>query len=245
MYKLLIAEGNGEFRQILAQSLSREFTVRSCADGEAAEQLLLQFRPDLLVLDLMLPGIDGITLLHRMRQANICPTVLATLAYQSPFIHCALEKYGVAYAVMKPCDAGALACQVRFLADTLTEEVPLPTPPQASSLSAILLHLGLKPKLDGYQQLLIATPCYLKDPQQSLTKELYPFVAEQVSKTALAVERSMRHAVQSAWGRADMSVWRQYFPAAPDGTVPKPTVGSFIASIAAFLEQQQTHQKRA
>ena len=108
MYKLLIAEGNGEFRQMLAQSLSREFTVRSCADGEAAEQLLLQFRPDLLVLDLMLPGIDGITLLHRMRQANICPTVLATLAYQSPFIHCALEKYGVAYYKMFSDDIQSL-----------------------------------------------------------------------------------------------------------------------------------------
>ena len=243
MHKLLIAEGNNELRQAVAQRLDRDFAVLTCADGETAQHMLHTFSPDLLVLDLMLPGIDGITLLHRMHTANVRPTVLVTLAYQSPFILSSLEKYGAAYAVNKPCSPEALACQIRFLASWAEESAP--TPPRELPLSSILLQLGLKPKLDGYQQLLIAIPRYLEDPRQNLTKELYDFVGHQVGKTALAVERSMRHTISSAWGRADMALWRQYFPAAPDGTVPKPTVGSFIAHIAAVLEQQQTHQKRA
>lgn len=244
MQKLLIAESNEELRQVLAQSLSREFTIQTCGNGETAQQLLRSFSPDLLVLDLMIPGIDGITLLHRMQSDAKQPTVLVTLAYHSPFILSALEKYGVAYAVSKPCDADALACQVRFLASMLLpEETPPATP--AISLPAILLQLGIKPKLDGYQQLLIAIPHYLEDPRQNLTKELYDYVGSQVGKTALAAERSMRHAIQSAWYRADMAVWQQFFPAAPDGTVPRPTVGSFIAQIAAYLQQHQAYEKGA
>lgn len=244
MRKLLIAEGSEELRQALAQSLDGEFAVQTCADGEAARKLLHEFVPDLVVLDLMLPEIDGITLLRCMAEEKIRPAVLVTLAYQSPFILAALEKYGVAYAVSKPCDANALASQVCFLADSLTpEEVPAPLP--ELSLPSILLQLGIKPKLDGYEQLLLAIPRYLEDPRQNLTKELYDFVGHAVGKTALAVERSMRHAIQSAWSRADMNIWRQYFPAAPDGTVPKPTVGSFIAHIGAILESHQLYQKRA
>ena len=90
MRKLLIAEGSEELRQALAQSLDGEFTVQTCADGEAARKLLHDFLPDLVVLDLMLPEIDGITLLRCMAAEKIRPAVLVTLAYQSPFILAAL-----------------------------------------------------------------------------------------------------------------------------------------------------------
>ena len=66
MRKLLIAEGSEELRQALAQSLDGEFAVQTCADGETARNLLHDFLPDLVVLDLMLPEIDGITLLRCM-----------------------------------------------------------------------------------------------------------------------------------------------------------------------------------
>ena len=244
MRKLLIAEGSEELRQALARSLAGEFSVQICADGETARDILHTFAPDLVVLDLMLPGVDGITLLQCMASADRHPAVLATLVYHSPFILSAMEKFGVAYAVSKPCDANALAGQVRFLAESLAPEAALAPMPELS-LPSILLQLGIKPKLDGYRQLLIAIPRYLEDPRQNLTKELYDFVGHATDKTAMAAERSMRHAIQSAWSRADMSVWRQYFPAAPDGTVPKPTVGSFIAHIAAAMEGQRSHQKRA
>lgn len=243
MPRLLIAEGNDELRQALAQALEQEFTVQVCADGESAQRLVQTFGPDLLVLDLMLPGIDGITLLHRMAQSGIAPVTLVTLAYQSPFILAALEKYGVAYAVSKPCNFDAVACQVRFLADAFQSEAPAAV--QELPLSAILLQLGFSPRLDGYKQLLLAIPRYMEDPGQNLTKELYDYVGHAVGKTALAAERSMRHAIVAAWTRGDMAHWCRYFPAAPDGTVPKPTVGSFISHIAAFLAEQHTYQKRA
>ena len=244
MKKLLIADCNEDYRLALTAALKDSYHVLSCRTGTEALELLRRETPDILVLDLMLPEIDGITLLRCMAAEKIRPAVLVTLAYQSPFILAALEKYGVAYAVSKPCDANALASQVCFLADSLTpEEVPAPLP--EFSLPSILLQLGIKPKLDGYEQLLLAIPRYLEDPRQNLTKELYDFVGHAVGKTALAAERSMRHAIQSAWSRADMNIWRQYFPAAPDGTVPKPTVGSFIAHIGAILESHQLYQKRA
>lgn len=243
MRKLLIAEGNDELRQALVQALDREFIVQTCTDGESAQRLAQSFRPDLLVLDLMLPCVDGITLLHRMAQADIMPITLVTLAYQSPFILAALEKYGVAYAVSKPCDWEAVACQVRFLGAVAQSDTPAAV--QEQSPSGILLQLGFSPRLDGYKQLLLAIPRYMEDPGQNLTKELYNWVGHAVGKTALAAERSMRHAICAAWARADMEHWRRYFPAAPDGTVPKPSVGSFISHIAAVLAEQHTYQKRA
>ena len=78
MTNLLLADGSDEFRAALSQALADHFHVCCCKTGkEALEQALLS-PPDIMVLDLMLPELDGLSLLEALHMANIFPVVLAT-----------------------------------------------------------------------------------------------------------------------------------------------------------------------
>lgn len=238
MYKLLITEGNEELRHALVKELGSAYLIKSCADGEQAQKLLADFGPDLWILDLMLPMVDGMTLLRQAHCDGLHPVTLVTLSYTSEYILGALQKYEVAYAVSKPCSAQAVACQIHELAATIAS-APQPSEDPGINLSTVLLELSVSPKVDGFGYLLTAIPLYMADPRQGLTKELYSAVGHSFGKNGLQIERCIRTAIQSAWARGDMRVWQRYFPSAPDGSVPRPSNGDFISHIAAYMSAQK------
>ena len=68
---LFIVEDEQNLAGILADYLRREhFTVDLFFDGISAQKALQQRAPDLLLLDLMLPGLDGLSLLRELRQTS-------------------------------------------------------------------------------------------------------------------------------------------------------------------------------
>lgn len=105
--KLLIADGNEEFRRALAAELQGAYHVRCCGDGKEALSLLRSFVPDVLVLDLMLPELDGISLLQSAASAGLCPMVLVTSRFYNDYILGALGELSVGYMMRKPCDIPA------------------------------------------------------------------------------------------------------------------------------------------
>ena len=238
MLKLLISEGNEELRLAIAEQLQSEYRIKLCSNGEQVKAALADFTPDLWVLDLMLPLVDGITLLQEAEKIGIKPVTLVTLTHVSDYIVGALHKYGVAYAMSKPCRADALAGQLQELAVTIPQDAASARLP-AADLPALLLELRFSPKVDGFSYLLTAIPMYAADPRQGLTKELYTAVGRPLQKSGLQVERCIRTAIQSAWNRSNDQAWAKYFPTAPDGTIPRPTNGEFIARIATALQQNQ------
>lgn len=238
MHKLLIAEGNEELRGALTHALGGEYILRVCSDGAQARSLICDFTPDIFLLDLMLPVVDGISLLREIRSQESQPVVLVTLSYTSDYILGALQKYEVAYVMSKPYSVEALTCQIQELAATI-EGSDHPSEDPNIRLSSVLLELGLSPKVDGFSYLMSAIPLYIADPRQGLTKELYTAVGHAFGKNGPQVERCIRTAIQSAWARSDPRVWQRYFPTAPDGSVPRPSNGDFISHIAATLAQKK------
>lgn len=68
MSRILVVEDQRELADLLAQNLSIEgFEVRTVADGREVVPLVRSWRPDLVILDLMLPGIDGFEVLRALR----------------------------------------------------------------------------------------------------------------------------------------------------------------------------------
>lgn len=234
MRKLLIADGIEESRQALEALLQDRCEVRSCADGETAMALLLEFEPDILVVDLMLPKTDGLSLLQALHQTQLRPMVLAQTGLASPYVMERLQRLEVDYVMLKPCQMQALDVRITdFLAQM---QEAMPQPPSGDALVAnVLMSLGFLPKLDGYSYLVEAIPLYARDPSQAITKELYAAVGAQRRKEASLVERSIRSAIEKAWRDGDKQVWGQYFRCAPDGTVPRPSNGAFIARMAQLL----------
>ena len=229
--RLLIADCSDEFRSALKDALSSEFVVQTAKDGEEAWQLLQSFSPDIVVLDVMLPEADGISLLHRCADRSIHPSVLVTTRFCSEYLMGALMNLGVSYVLLKPCQLDTITERVRELADL----APSPSTLPRESTDEILLRLGFSRKLSGTQYLRLAIRLFAKDPQQMLTKELYAAVGQQFHASSPQVERSIRNAIAVAWGCRDEKIWLRYFPSGKNGTVRRPTNGELITRLSELL----------
>ena len=167
--KLLIADGNEEFRRALAAELQGAYHVRCCGDGKEALSLLRSFVPDVLVLDLMLPELDGISLLQSAASAGLCPMVLVTSRFYNDYILGALGELSVGYMMRKPCDIPATAARIGDLSRHI--RAPLVTPPDPQTqVTNLLLSLNIPSKLRGYAYLREAIPRMMKDPDRPLQR---------------------------------------------------------------------------
>ncbi len=234
MPKLLIADYNDEFRQALARTAGESCIVRSCATGAQALELMHSFRPDVLVLDLMLPELDGIGLLQRVAQLDQCPAVIALSYFTSPYVSATLSRLDVDMVLAKPCQLDALVGHIRDLAACRGPE-EITQADMRSASANLLLHMGFSSKLDGFSYLQAALPIYAEDMSQAITKELYDTVGKMFNKDQKQVERSIRNAIEIAWKKRDDDLWREYFPTPPGSPVPKPTNGVFISRMATQL----------
>lgn len=236
--KLLIADGNEEFRNELAELLHGAYHVRLCDEGKEALSLLHSFHPDILVLDLMLPGLDGISLLHAAAQDQICPIVLATVHFITDYISESVDRLGISYVMVKPCDIRATADRIQDLTQRIHQpQITHPNP--RTQVSNLLIALGILTKLRGYAYLREAILMIAQDPDQPITKVLYPAVGKICGSTKGQVERSIRSAIEKAWLNRDDRVWQMYFPPGSDGIIPKPSNAVFISRIAESLSLQQ------
>lgn len=228
--KLLIAEGNRTFALALSEALRGTYSLRLCHDGNAAMEALNTFRPDVLVLDLMLPGLDGISLLEAARNSGVTPTVLATSGFLSDYILDSAQKLGVGYLMLKPCDIPATVSRIGDLAERAQPSRPVAPDPR-TALSNILLDLGIPTRLRGYGYLREAILLMARAPGQSITKQLYPAVAALCGAESVAVERAIRSAIAAAWKNRDGRVWQRYF----GGQESRPSNGEFICRMAEHL----------
>ena len=231
MRKLLIADSVEEFRIALAAQTRGRYRVRVCQDGNEALQEMLSFKPDLVVLDLMLPGLDGISILQEAQDAGIKPQVLAVSKYFSDYMAEASYRLEVGFVMVKPCRMKAVMARLSDLTQRL-DPAAAARPDPRHTVSNILQELGLSTKLNGFGYLREAILEDLRCPGQMITKELYPKVAKICEANAIQVERSIRSAINKAWVRRDEAIWKQYFRCNPDGTLCKPTNAVFISVIA-------------
>lgn len=234
---LLIVDGSDEFRAALSQALQKYFCVHCCRTGKEALEYALQQHPDVLVMDLMLPGLDGFSLLNALREADIHPVVLATTRLLSDYIVERTSLLKVGYLMVKPCDVSVTAQRVLELGQNQTPQI-IPKMNPRTQVSDTLLDLGISTKLKGFSYLQEAVLMMAQNPGISVTKELYPAVGNICNSTGSLVERSIRSAVDSAWQKRNDVVWRQFFRADASGSIPRPSNTMFISCLAKPLRDQ-------
>lgn len=236
MLKLLVADSAEEFRIALTEQLAGTYVIRSCAQGLQTLEMVRSFRPDILVLDLMLPELDGISLLQRLHEEGRMPTVLATTRFNNDYVLDAVSRLGVGYVMVKPCDVSAAAARVRDLAQT-PRETYLARPDMETVIANALLELGVPTKLRGYQFLREAVAEFIRNPGQMVTKELYPAVGKHFDASWEQVERSIRSAIEDAYKNRDETVWRRYFRPCADGEIRRPSNSTMISILAERLSR--------
>lgn len=238
--KLLIAEGSEDLACALTELFRGNCRLRVCAEGDEARRLISQFRPDVLVLDLMLPGYDGLSLLQWLRDQDYHPQVLATTRFWSDYVVEQAQSLGVRYLMRKPCSISALSSRISDLLSRVYPEEVLRRE-REGNLRPLLTALGVSGKLRGCTYLRNAIPLYARDPLQSVTKVLYPQVAKHCGCEPAHVERSIRSAIEAAWKHRDENIWKLYFPVDDTGSVIRPTNSTFIACLAEQLEQYRDY----
>lgn len=239
MRKVLVADISEDFAAELADALRGQCLVRSCTTGAQALEQLRRFQPDVMVMDVMLPELDGVSLLQAMHHEDLDTNVLALTRSAAPYVMEALDRFGVGYIMMKPCKMDALRDRVMDLADQ-AEPRTVSLPDLRNTVTNLLLSLRFATKLRGYSCTREAVLYLLKDPEMSLTKEVYPAVAQLCDGSAAQVERAIRSAIKAAWRNRDDTVWPLYFQPCADGTIPRPTNAAFLSRLADMLLMEQT-----
>lgn len=224
--KALIADPSEEFREALALALSPGFQVITCARGDEVPTLLASERPELLILELSLPGLDGISLLEQLPQR---PPVLVVTDLINDYVYRALVRLGVEYAIRKPCP-------VQSVADRALDLVWQVRSPQApDGLPETLTRLGLPCGRHGFQHLLTGLPILVRNRDQQLSKELYDTIAALDHSTPAAVEKSIREVIRDGWNSGDRREWNRIFP----GLQRCPRNKDFLFRLADLLREQR------
>lgn len=230
--KLLLADSSEMFGNALKTQLAHRYEVSVCCDGAETARKLLFDGPDFLLLDMGLPGLDGFTILQALRNSGRKIPVVALVKELTQFEYNWLISLGVDCILEKPCTI----CQTMVrICELLRYYTDSKTVGEDAEAERILLALGFRMNLAGYACICQAVRLLADNPDQTLTKEIYPAVAALCGGTPESVERSMRTAIRDAWNRRNESVWMLYFALGRDGTVPCPKNGSFLLRIAGCL----------
>lgn len=233
MVEVLIADSLPEFGMALEKALPAEYQVSHCRTGKQTLDFLRRHRPDLLVLDLMLAELDGISLLQFMTNEGIRLPVLATTYLVNEYIIRSAAEFGVGYLIRKPCDIAATAARIEDLWHKARTEREQPLHQPQTQVTKMLLELGICAKHKGFAYLQEAVVRMAQSPQQSVTKELYPSIADGTGNSAMHVERCIRTAIEAAWKHGNRNQWDSLFPGNLSGT--RPSNASFISVLAQEL----------
>ena len=233
---VLLADANEEFRTMLREEIekSESFTVvGSTGSGAEALELALERRPDLLVMDVVLPGQDGLSVLRQLKDSGAMPKVILLSAFCADQVVSEAGDLGVSYFLPKPCEIGALLDRMRSV---FAQSAPAED--HASSLknmvTSVIHEIGVPAHIKGYQYLREAIMITVEDMDviNAVTKVLYPAVAKRFATTPSRVERAIRHAIEVAWDRGDLETLQKYFGYTVSNAKGKPTNSEFIAMIA-------------
>ena len=244
---VLIADSSEGFCADLTAHLHRTggFQVLGTAtDGETAIRAILEKKPDVLVLDLMLSKQDGISVLKAIAGMERRPLTLATSGFITEYVSAAAAGLGVRYLMLKPCDITALverleeirgADRVRSVSTRRSDKASI-----ESMVTSIIHEIGVPAHIKGYQYLREAIIIAVGDMDviNAITKVLYPQVAKTFQTTPSRVERAIRHAIEVAWDRGDLDTLQRFFGYTVSNTKGKPTNSEFIALIADKLQLQ-------
>jgi two-component system response regulator (stage 0 sporulation protein A) len=254
---VVIADDNKEFCNILNDYLlnQRDIVVTGTAkDGLEALELIQEKRPDLVVLDIIMPHLDGLGVLERLNNMDInpLPRVIVLSAVGQDKITQRAINLGADYYVVKPFDMDVFTKRIRQMfnndianSSESKKTVLMSDNPQISyskstpdsleqEITNIIHEIGVPAHIKGYMYLREAITMVVNNMEllSAVTKELYPSIAKKYNTTASRVERAIRHAIEVAWSRGQVETINKIFGYTIHNDKGKPTNSEFIAMVA-------------
>ena len=246
--QVLIADAVFVFAKELSRALeeSGEFQVMDIAlNGKQAVRMVEERQPDVLVMDILLPELDGLSVLEAISSAAPLPIIIATSAFISNYVTVTAMNLGVRQLIKKPCDAESVAASVERACRILPRKG---FEDDRKSLIANTLHdVGIPANIKGYSYLLDALELAVANPEAafSMTQSIYAPIAQQHGVKPEQVSRAIKRAIDIAWDRGDLDTLQSYFGYTVSNTRGMPTNGEFVAIIGETLRFQLNAQYTA
>ena len=211
--------------------------VGKANDGEEGLKIIKEgnLKYDLVVLDLIMPNKDGLSVLKELKKCKISLNVIVATSYNAPDTIRKVSEYGVNYYILKPFDLSDLEDKIL---DTFNisekKTINLLNNNLQISISKMLHELGMPSHIKGYQYIREAISMVYDNPEivGGITKELYPELASKFDTTVSRVERAIRHAIEVSWNRGDWDLMEDIFGHSVDIDKAKPTNSEFIVTVA-------------
>lgn len=250
--KIIIADDNRNICQMLKKYIEdqEDLSIVGVAyNGLEAMELIQTREPDLIILDLVMPHLDGLGVLGRInaRTTMTRPKIIMLTAFgQESLTHQAMA-LGVDYLILKPFDLDILSKRIRSLTKDTTSAQPQfssSTSPSVttvgsehnlvSEVTEVMHQIGIPAHVKGYQYIREAILMVVEDVSLlgAITKELYPGIAKKYDTAASRVERGIRHAIELAWERGNTDTLKHIFGYSMNINPQKPTNSEFIAILA-------------
>lgn len=241
--KVAIADDNREFVGIIQEYLSQQndFELVGVAyNGEQILTIIEEKAPDVVILDIIMPHLDGIGVLETLQNLRTKrPKIIMLTAFGQESITQRVVELGADYYILKPFNMDVLASRIRQLASTITMQRPvvaqaIKSQPVDVEVTNIIREIGIPAHIKGYQYLRDAIMMIISEMELlgAVTKILYPRIAEKYSTTPSRVERAIRHAIEVAWSRGNLDMINRLFGYTIKLEKGKPTNSEFMAMVA-------------
>jgi two-component system response regulator (stage 0 sporulation protein A) len=248
--RVLIVDDSREFVEMMGDYLESQEdmeVVGRAYNGREGLAKLAQIKPDVMILDIVMPQLDGIGVLEVLNEGEpeTKPGIIVVTGYGHETMNQRVMDLGVDYLLLKPCEKEILASRIRQLRPDSTSKrqiscnaVPVvaqaPRRSMDYEVTNIIHQMGVPAHIKGYQYLRDAILLVIAEVNLlgAVTKELYPMIAEKYQTTPSRVERAIRHAIELAWDRGNVELMSRYFGYTINLQKGKPTNSEFIAMVA-------------
>lgn len=259
--KVLIGDDNRDFCELLRSYVEGQPDLELAGvanNGTEVLEAVAKVVPDVIILDIIMPHLDGIGVLERLNHMELShrPKIIMLTAFGQENITQKVLEMGADYYVLKPFSLDVLGTRIRQLAGAAPSPLtPPPSPPAASvtpsytlprtrsldtDVTTIMHEIGIPAHIKGYRYLREAIMMVVSRVELlgCVTKELYPTIARNHGTTASRVERAIRHAIEVAWARGNFDVINGLFGHTVNRERGKPTNSEFIAMVADKLRME-------
>ena len=210
--------------------------IATTGNGEELINLINTLNPEVVVMDIVLQKCDGFKVLEAIDTSKTNIVIQSSLSIDG-FINKAISM-GAKYYCIKPFDSETLKERIEDIVSVKAENKVYFNQKNHSQLEEkitnIFITVGIPAHIKGYQFLREAIKLAIANPEiiNSITKKLYPTIAEKYDTSASKVERAIRHAIEVAWSRGKIENINNLFGIKVYSSNEKPTNGEFIALVA-------------
>ncbi len=259
LIRVLLADDNRDFVEILREYINSQEDMVLCGvayNGNDALEMIKKEEPDVVVLDIIMPHLDGVGVMEKLGNVSKKPRVIILTSFGQENMTQRAVQLGADYYILKPFDLDTLGKRIRQLvgaSDIAPSIRPISksviqsetmnfvekTGPKTTKVievevTKMIQQMGVPAHVKGYQYLRDAIVSVINDVSLlgAVTKELYPMIAKKYNTTPSRVERAIRHAIELAWDRGNIEFMNKFFGYTINVDRGKPTNSEFIAMVA-------------